>query len=167
MTITILGELSLASVVPLLGTYSAALSVANGFALPELSAKLLGLNNVLVAVTVAPPALGATITAAIATVAQLQAAIGGPTVTLQIGAITAQIALLLGLLGDLTAGAAITIPSGTVSAYVYDGPSGAIGDELQSAIDGTLPGGPGHCNALILATTSPADWAALAEVFAV
>lgn len=164
--ITRLGELSLSAAVPLLAQFSVALSGANGIAIPQLRAQLTGLGNVLGAITVAPPALGATITAALATVASLQAAIGGPVVTLQIAAISAQISLLTGQLGNLVANASLSIPSATVSAYVFDGASEDIGVELQSAINGSLPGVGGHANALILATTSAPAWASVQLVFA-
>lgn len=163
--ITRLGQLSLASVVPLLAAMQAGLGVATGLAIPELQGKLGGLANVLAAITIAPPALGATITAALATVASLQAAISGPTVTLQAAAITSLIAELGVSLASLTAVAALAIPGGNLSAYVYDGPSGQIGTELQSAITGDLPGVPAHTNALILATTDSTAWAAAKLVF--
>lgn len=164
--ITRLGDLSLAAAVPLLATFKAGIAASTAFALPELLAKLLGLGNILAAITVAPPSLGATITAAIANVAQLTAAIGGPTVTLQLPAITALIAELTATLGTLTAAAALDIPSGVVTAYVFDGASGVIGSELQTEVNATLPGAPAHANALILMTTSSSDWTACAEVFA-
>jgi hypothetical protein len=164
--ITVLGELSLSAAVPLLATFKASLGGAMALALPDLQAQITGLGNVLAAITVAPPDLTGTIAAAIATVASLQAAIGGPTVTLQLGAITAKLTELGVSLGTLTAAAALDIPSGTVSAYVFDGASGDFGAELQAAINATLPGAPGHANALILVTTSPSDWSAAAEVFA-
>jgi hypothetical protein len=164
--ITRLGELSLNAAVPLLAQFSVALSDANGIAIPQLRAQLAGLGNVLAAISVAPPALGATITAALATVASLQAAIGGPTVTLQIGAIQAQITLLNASLGRLVASANLAIPSATVSVYVFDGLSSDLGLELQSAINGSLPGAGGHANALILATTSAPAWASVQLVFA-
>ena len=168
--ITQLGELSLSAAVPLLEQFSVALSGANGVAIPQLQAQLTGLGNVLAAITVAPPALGATITAALATVTSLQAALalgGGPVITLQVGAITAQISLLGGLLADLVANASLSIPSATVSVYVFDGASGNLGVELQSAVNGSLPGVGGHANALILATTSAPAWASMQLVFAI
>ena len=100
------------------------------------------------------------------TVAQLTAAIGGPTVTLQLPAITAKISELTLSLGTITAGAALSIPSGVVTVYVFDGASGVIGGELQAEVNASLPGAPAHANALILMTTSGADWSACAEVFA-
>jgi hypothetical protein len=164
--ITQLGELSIAAAVPLLAGFSAGLSAANAVAIPQLQGQLLGLNAVLGAITVAPPSLGATITAALGTVASLQAAVGGPTVTLQPAAIAGQISALTASLNALIASAAaLTIPSANASIYVFDGSSDDLGAELQSAINGSLPGVGGHANALILATTSPSAWAALQLVF--
>jgi hypothetical protein len=160
-----LGELSLSAVVPLLAAFEAALVASLGIATPELNGKLAGLLNVLAAITIAPPELGATITAAIAVVANLQAAISGPTITLQATAIASLIAELNIQLGILTAAAALAIPSGVLSAYVYDGPSGQIGTELQSEITSSLPGAPAHTSALILATTDSAAWVAAGLVF--
>jgi len=168
VSVAVLGELSIEGAVPLLAAFATGFDGAAGFSIPELNAKLLGLNNVLTAITVAPPALGATITAALATVASLQAAIGGPTVTLQGPAIAAQIAVLTGQLNALLAAdAALVIPSATMSVYVFDGNSPALGNELQAAIDTTLPGAGGHTNALVFATTNPAAWAAMSTVFKV
>lgn len=165
--ITRLGELELSVAVPMLAQMQSALGAAQGIAIPQLQAQLAGLGNVLGAITVAPPALGATITAALATVASLQAAIGGPTVTLQLPAIQGLILELTASLGILTASLSLTIPSATVSAYVFDGASSNLGSELQSEINASLPGAGGHANALIIATTSPTAWTAMAQVFKV
>lgn len=165
--ITVLGELSLSAAVPLLATFNASLQVSLGAALPDLQAKLAGLGNILAAITVAPPDLTGTINAALQTVAQLQGAISGPTVTLEAAAIAALIAELTATLGSLTAAAALEIPSATLSAYVYSGPTAQLGAELQGAVDATLPGAPGQTFALILATTSSAAWAAASGVFKV
>lgn len=160
-----LGELSLSAVVPMLADMAALLSTAQGIAVPQLNAQLAGLANILGAITVAPPQLGATIEAAIATVASLQAAVSGPTVTLQASAIAALIAELNVSLGLLTV--SISIPDAVVSAYVYEGPSSQIGVELQSEISASLPGAPNQTYALILATTSRPAWIAMAGVFEV
>ena len=165
MTMRLIGEVSLSDVVPLLSALRASLVTVVGIGQAELGAKLAGLQNVLLAITVAPPALGATIIGAVQTLAALQVAVEGPTVGLQAGAILGLVAELNVQLGLLTGALELGIPSAAVSAYAYDGPSGAIGGELQSSIDGTLPGAPGHCNALILATTRAPAWAAMGEVF--
>lgn len=165
MTILRLGELSLSAVVPMLADMAALLSTAQGIAVPQLNAQLEGLGNILGAITVAPPALGATIEAALATVASLQAAVSGPTVTLEAAAIASLIAELNVSLGLLTV--SITIPDAVVSAYVYEGSSSQIGAELQSEISGSLPGAPGQTYALILATTVRTAWTAMGQVFRV
>lgn len=165
--ITRIGEVALSDVVPLLQTMLTALNGARAFAVPELQGKLAGLANILAAITVAPPSIGATIQGAIATVASLQASISAPVVTLHAAAIVALLASLNLQLAALTV--TISVPDAVVSAYVYDGPSLAVGGELQSAISGTLPGvGIGdHMNALILATTSRPAWVAVGQMFRV
>lgn len=165
MSVQVLGELSLSDAVPLLATFNASLQVAIGAALPDLQAKLAGLANVLAAITVSPPDLTGTITAAIATVANLQAAISGPTVTLEAAAIAALIVELTATLGTLTAAAALSIPSGALSAYVYTGPTAQLGAEVQAAVDATLPGAGGQTYALVLVTTSAPAWASAGLVF--
>jgi hypothetical protein len=167
MTVTRLGELSLSAAVPLLAAFKASIDLAAGIATPDLTAKIGGLGNVLGAITVAPPDLAGTIDAALGTVASLQAAVGGPTVTLEAAAIQAQIDSLSAQLDELTAAADVAIPDGSLSAYVFDGDSGVLGAELQSAINGSLPGAPGRAYAWIIVTTSAADWAAAGEVFKV
>jgi hypothetical protein len=160
--ITRLGEMSLSDVLPLLREMQAALASAQGIAISQLEAQLAGIGNVLAAITVAPPALGATITAALETVAQLQAAVSGPTVTLQANALLALQAQLEAQLEALTI--SIAIPDANVSAYLYTGAKSSIGAELQAAIDADLPGS-GTTYALILATTSQPAWVAVGEVF--
>lgn len=164
MTVQRLGELSLSDVVPLLATFQASLQASVGIALPDLQGKLAGLGQILAAITVAPPELGATITAALATVASLQAAISGPTVTLELAAIAGLIAELNVSLGVLTAAAGLSIPSANLSAYVYTGPTGQLGAEVQAALDADLPGAPAQTFALILATTSAPAWATAGAV---
>lgn len=165
MSVQVLGELSLSAAVPLLAAFNASLQVAVGFSIPELQAKLAGLGQILVALTVAPPDLTGTINAAIATVATLQASISGPTVTLEAAAIVALIASLNVQLELLTAAAELSIPSANLSAYVYEGPTGQLGAEVQAVINSDLPGAPAQTYALILVTTSAAAWASAGLVF--
>jgi hypothetical protein len=162
--ITYLGEVSLSDVAPMLADALALLSSAKAFAIPQLQAQLAGVANLLASITIAPPQLGATITAALAVVAQLQASISGPTVTLQASAL---LSLMAQLQLDLAAlSVSISVPSATVSAFVYDGPSAQMGTEVQGAINANLPGaGPGdHTRALVLATTDAPAWAAVGLV---
>lgn len=159
-----LGELALSDVVPLLATMQASLQVAVGVGITELSGKLEGLAGVLAAITLAPPDVGGTITAALQTVASLQLAISGPTVSLEAAAILGLMAELNAQLGALTAAADLSIPGGALSAYVYLGPTAAFGPELQAAVDASLPGAPAHTYALVLATTSAPAWASASLV---
>jgi len=163
--ITRLGEVSLSDVCPLLKEALVALDGAQAFAIPELQAKIFGLGNVLAAITIAPPAIGATITAALATVASLQATITVPGITVEASAIASLLASLNLQLQALTV--SISAPSANVSAYVFDGDSSVIGSELQAAITGDLPGAPGQAYALILATTSRPAWISLGSVLKV
>lgn len=163
--ITTLGELTFEQQIPLLAAFKSGLDVSVGVSIPDIEAKLAGLNQVLLSITVAPPDLSGTIDAALQTVTQLQAAIGGPSVTLEAEAIATAIAELEAQLDLIMSASGLTIPSGALSVYVYDGSSSTIGAELQSAVNASLPGAPGHANALILVTTSPADWSAASEVF--
>lgn len=165
MTVSTLGELSFTAQIPLLAAFKAGLDVSVGFAQPDIEAKLSGLNNVLAAITVAPPDLQGTIAAAVETVAQLRAAVGGPTVTLEAEAIAALIADLTIQLDQITAAAALTVPDGALTVYVYDGASGSLGSELQTAINASLPGAPGRAYALVFVTTSSADWSAAGGVY--
>lgn len=165
MTVRRIGEVSLTSIVPLLADFEAALALSLGIATPELEAKLAGLANVLLSITVAPPQLGATITAALATIASLQASIGGPVVTLQAAAIAELIVELSTSLAQLTAAAALSVPNATLSLYVFEGDAAVFGSELQSAIDTTLPGPRTNCRAIVIATTDTAAWAAAQLVF--
>lgn len=167
MTVQRIGDLSLAEAVPLLAAMASSLSVAVGFAQPELEAKLAGLGQVLAAIQVAPPDLEGTIEAAIAVVGQLEAAVSGPTVSLEIAAIVALIAELNVSLGQIALAAALEIPSGTLSAYVFDGPTANFGAEMQTALNATLPGAPASTHALVLATTSAPAWVAASAVFKV
>jgi hypothetical protein len=167
MTVLVLGELSLSAAVPLLATLKAGLQTAVGIALPDLQGRIAGLGSVLAAITVAPPDISATISAAIATVASLQAGISGPTVTLEAAAIVTLLAELTATLGVLTAAVDISIPSASLSAYVYTGPTAQLGAEVQAALDASLPGAPAQTYALIFATTSSAAWAGASAVFRV
>jgi|GEM_PF-4258399 len=165
MSVARLGELSIGAAVPLLATFHASLQAAIGFALPELQAKLAGLAQVSAALTIAPPDLTGTISAALATVASLQAAVSGPTVTLEITAIASLIAELGVQLATIEAAAALSIPSASLSLYAFEGPTGSFGAELQTALNEDLPGAPANTFALVLATTVAASWAAAQAVF--
>ncbi len=82
-----------------------------------------------------------------------------PSASLQISAALALIAALnveLGALGfDLTAAG--------IHAYAFDGEAQELGPALPNAFPGGAP--TSHCNALVLATSVPATWIAMAGIF--
>ncbi len=165
MSTTRIGERSISDLVPLLAEAQVQITASVGVGQPEITGKLAGLAGVLAAITVSPPDLSGTITAALAVVAQLQAAIGGPTVTLEAAAIAALIAELEVSLGVLAVAASFSIPTANLSAYVFEGPTGNFGVELQAALNADLPGAPAQTFALVLATTSAAAWGQAELVF--
>lgn len=165
MAITRIGEISLTAAVPLLSEFQAALSVAQGLATAELQGKLSGLAGLLAAITISPPDLSANLTAAIDTVASIQAQIAlpsPPTATVQVGLIAALIAELEGQLSLLTA--SIPIPTASINMYAYQGAKSSIGTELQGVINTDFPSA-GTSRALILVASTDAAWEALSQVF--
>lgn len=100
--------------------------------------------------------LVATITAQIALGIQL------PTLQLQLDAAFAVISALdiaIALLVQFQ----VAFGSAGVHGYTYSGPANQFGGELASTLSGGFPGGQpsDQANALVLATTVPAAWAAL------
>lgn len=84
-----------------------------------------------------------------------------------------QLDLMLALIVQLEAELAVILnlqnllSTAGVHAYAYDGRADAFGGELSAQLSGGFPGGApsDHTNALVLATTIPATWAAMAQVF--
>jgi hypothetical protein len=78
--------------------------------------------------------------------------------TASITAITAQLTVLVDLQEPLTAAG--------VFAYAYDGATADLGNELDSALGGGVPGGTAgqHANAFVMVTTIPATWDAMGQI---
>jgi hypothetical protein len=138
-----------------------ALNAAVGISLPEISAKLAGLVNISAALTIGPPDLTGTIAASIQTTLALQAAISGPTVTLQVGAIAALIAELTATLGTLNAQLAIaaslsaTLGTAGLHGFAYTGLVSSMATDLGAVIAAELTPGD-NCGAVLFVATSPA-----------
>jgi hypothetical protein len=124
------------------------------------------MTKVFAALTIKPPALAANIEAVQKVAAHLALAVEGPTVTLQIAAITGLIAQLNVQIAAALAFQA-TLGTAGVQVFAYDGTAASLGSEVTSATGAGLAGGaPGdHVNALILATSIPATWAAMQAFF--
>jgi hypothetical protein len=160
-----LGSKTLGQCLPLALSAQANIAGAVGIGLPEISGKIAGLLNVQAALTVAPPSLAGTITAVAQVALQLQAAINGPTVTLQIGAIAALLVELNIQLGQLNAFLAFDMQLGTagIHMYSYTGPASALGPDIQAVIGAGPPGSlPDQTTgAVLFAATAPGARVAL------
>lgn len=161
MTVAYLGSLTVGEVFPAFaGMYAGILA--------DLEAKLAGAASLAASLALHPPTLVANLALAGELVAALTAAIavGDPGVDIQIAAVAAYIESLNVSIAAL-AGFEAAMGSAGVHAYTYDGTAAAFGDELAAQVGGGFPGGVAsdHCNALILATTIPATWAAMGEIF--
>lgn len=165
MTASYIGSQTLGTCLPLALSAQVAITGSVGIGLPEISGKIAGLLNVQAALTIAPPDLSGTINAVAQVAAQLQAAISGPTVTLQVGAIAALLVQLNLQLGQLNAYLAFDMQLGTpgVHMWTYSGPASSLGPELATVIGagppGALPLDP--TGAVVFAATAPAARVAL------
>jgi hypothetical protein len=162
MSLDYIGALSVGNAVP-------SVAVAVEASLPNLQAQVTGLVAAQVDITANPPTIAGNLAIAQAIVASLQAQIllgvEVPTATLQLAAIASALADIAGqvaLLGTFSAAL------GTVGlhAYHYNGPVNGLGSALATELAGGLPGGsPADASdALIIATSVPAAWAALSVV---
>lgn len=172
MTAVFVGGLSIGGAIPMLALTNVNLSASVAVSLPDLNARLVGLLNVSAALTISPPDLTATINAAIATVVSLQAAISGPTVTLQISAIASVTAQLQLEVGALEAFVDFSVNldgllSSSVAAYTYSGIVSQAGPEIEAVLAANPPGAASNQSfGVLLIGTTPAAIAALGEIFA-
>jgi hypothetical protein len=157
--LTYLGQYTVGGCIPASGALYAAI-------VAELQARLTAALALQAGLTLTPPTLVAQIEIVGQLLVALKAALelGLPGVDFQVSAcaeliadLEARIALLLGF------------PLGVagVEAYIYDGDAGSFGPAVAGTVGTGLPNGRAsdHVNALVLATSIPATWAALGEVF--
>lgn len=155
MSLTYLGSLTV-------GVINPGLLLALASALPRIQAALDGAAAAIASLNVTPPTIAASLSLAQTLAADIQAAIAlgveVPSLSVQVNALLALQAALnieLGALGfDLGAAG--------IHAYAYDGLANGLGPALPAS----FPGGSelDHVNALVLATSVPASWVALAAV---
>lgn len=170
-----IGELSLGAAMPTALEAKGAIDASTAIALPDLEARIAGITNIQTALTVAPPQLAATISAAQKTVTALQAAVEGPTVTLQASAVGSLLAELQATLGSLQAQISFAgdlgVMLGTAGIHLYKAsgdPATAVGDALRSTIDGSPPGTSSDpVGAVVLAASAPPAITKLGEFFGV
>jgi hypothetical protein len=136
--------------------------------LADLEAQLAAAIALQVRLGITPPTIAVQLEIAIALVAALRAAIalGLPGVDFQIAACAT---LILRLRAEIAVLAGLNVAFGTagVQAYVYDGSAASFGPTVASTVGPGLPGGApsDHVDALVLATSVPAVWAAMGKVF--
>lgn len=171
-----LGSLSLGQCVPLAVTAEGAITASVNVSLPQIQAQIAGLLQAQINLSVNPPTLAASLSTALQIVTSLEAAIavGLPSVDFQVTAVAALLAKLQVTLGSLTAQLGISANLGLilgspgVAAYAYSGTVGDLGPAVTTATAGGLPigSGPGDaCNAILLATETPATWSAMQQLF--
>jgi hypothetical protein len=166
MTIQALGTVTIGEALPGVSTGFAAAAAGIQTALPELAARLASLTSF----QPTPLDFGAQLALANQIVGGIQLAMAAgvqlPDVSViaaQIAAlvaqITAQLALVqanLSLVLDLQA----ALGGGSVGLYAFDGQLGSLGGELTSQVGSSSA----HAQALVMLTTEPATWAALAKL---
>lgn len=163
MTVTYIGSETIGDSIP---GVNAALVVANA----DLEAKIAALAAF--SVSLEPPSIAAQLSLVADIQADLQAmltlGISPPSLSVQFSAVLALLAQLNIQLGILLSLMNLLQTAG-VHAYAYSGAANALGGEFSATLAGGFPGGAptDATNALLLATTIPATWAALAQVFKV
>lgn len=163
MTVTYLGSLSVGATIP---GVNAALAVANA----DLDSKIAALASF--SVSLEPPSIAAQISLTQSILADLNAmatlGISPPSLSVQFASVLALLATLNAQLLVLQA-LATNLAAAGVHAYTYAGAANALGGEFSAELAGGFPGGAptDATNALLLATTIPATWAAIAQVFKV
>jgi hypothetical protein len=163
MTVTYLGSRTIGDTVP--GVNGAILS-----AMGDVQARETALASFVPSIT--PPSISADIQTNGEILVNLQAAatfgIEPPSVDAQVAIMADALLLLQGQLQVILDLLDVFGTAG-VHAYAYDGQADAMGGELTAELAGGFPGGAptDHANAIILATTIPATWVAMAAVFRV
>jgi hypothetical protein len=160
MSVEYLGEVTIGAMLPgVVAPLAAAMADLQG----RINA-LLGFQTTVSLDLRALIALSASVTASLTA-----AVTAAPTIGLQIKVVADALLVLQLQLQIILALYGLLATSG-LHAYVYDGTVADFGPEMTAALSAGLPGGSGgaqHCNALVLAATSAATWAAMGQVFKV
>jgi hypothetical protein len=162
MALAYLGSLTIGECMPVVAGMQVAL-------LADLQAQLAGQAALIAAIGLNPGSftIAASLDFAIALVtaieAQIALGIELPSISVQLAAAVAAAAAL-----QVQVDALLALEFGTagVHLYAFDGAANQLGGELSTALAGGFPGGAptDHTNALVLATTVPAAWAALGKI---
>jgi hypothetical protein len=156
--LTYLGGMTVGDCVPaFLGIYGAILG--------QLEARLDGLFKLQGYLAIHKPSLQGNLEAAAKLLASLRLAVAAnlPGIDFKVSAVAAAIAKIEADIGAFVALQA-AMGSAGVHAYAYDGDEGSFGPCVTNLpIPGAAPSD--HMNAIVLATTIPATWAAMGRIF--
>ena len=136
----------------------------------ELAAKLAGVTEATLRMSVTPPSLAAQVTAFSNIIASLEAQIalaatlGGSLPSIQVD-VTAMLAVIADLQASLSALLALQVTLGTAGVYVitHEGASETHGSEMQEIVSDIAPAG-NNVHSVTLLCTSPAVFEALGAV---
>jgi hypothetical protein len=162
-----IGTLSVGLLCPALVAAQAAYASLRLQALARLNAQLAAQLKLKAVLTLQVPGaeIAAKIDAAARVAASIAANVQAPGAQLQLAAVGSAIDSIEAQIAAL---AELTLPDGPgVDVFAYAGPASAFGGELGGVLAGGLPSGGGptaSTNALVLATTIPATWAAMQAV---
>lgn len=171
MTVSYLGSLTVGGALPGVSAGVTAGVAGIDAALPDLVSRLAALQSF----APSPVSFTAQLGTAKLLVGSLEKAIAlglpAPSIAAQIAAVTALVTDLLASVNAVNAQLSILhtlqtrLAAAGVHALAFGGAAGALGAELETAV-GALPGvAPGDdAHALVLFTTTPATWAALAAL---
>jgi hypothetical protein len=170
--ITYVGELTLGGSMP--GADACAIAGAAGIngALPDIQARIAALQ----AFAPSNVDFAAQLQLAQSIVASIQTSIAlgltPPSIAAQIAQVMTVINSLLATVLDIEGQLNVILDfqaalmAAGVQAFAYDGPAGSLGSELDAALAPVVPG-TDHANAMVLVTTVPGTWDAMAAVFKV
>lgn len=157
----LIGQLSVGQCVPTTASMVATL-------LADFNAKLAGALQLQASVTLTPPTLAASLEAALALVAALQAQIA-LSISLGLPEVSVDLTVMLSVIADLNASIAglltLQVALGTAGVYVikHEGPSETHGPDVQQIVDNIAPPG-NNVHSITLLATAPAVFEALGAV---
>lgn len=162
MTVAYLGSLTLGAAVP-------SLPLAIGASLPTVQGQIAGLLAAQLQLNASPPSLAgfiADLNALLANLTNMLAlGIPIPTLSVQLAAVAAALVSLQAQ-ASLLLGYQSALGAAGVFAYAYTGQASALGAGFSTELASGFPGGSSAdaTNALLLATTTPAAWAAIQSI---
>lgn len=165
------GNASIGHCLPLALSGALALTATVGLVLPSLSLQLAAFLQLTPQLAFKLPSLTANLQAAVKLAAQLAFSVGVtvPTLNVQAAMLVKLQAELLQLSGQLALSLSISalLGLGGLSVYSYVGDVASFGATVSAGLQGGLIDGgsvAGACGAVVLATESPATWAAMGGV---